>query len=66
MLKVRKIAKFVLNLRLDILQTTKARASIFCVVFYLDLVTLSQSLLFKLPTVYTCSKLGKKQNLILT
>ena len=36
MLKVRKIAKFVLNLRLDILQTKKARAFIFCVVVYLE------------------------------
>ena len=37
MLKARKKAKFDLNLRLDISQTTKARVSIFCVVLYFEL-----------------------------
>ena len=37
MLKARKKAKFDLNLRLDISQTTKARVSTFCAVLYFEL-----------------------------
>ena len=42
MVKVKKKAKFNLNSRVDISETTKARASKFCVVLYLELSKLSK------------------------
>ena len=42
MVKIKKKAKFNLNSRVDISETTKARASKFCVVPYLELSKLSK------------------------